>query len=95
MGKNVAFTKVAPQYFDGLYRRTMTEAYSFARREIVTAVNGSGKILDCGAYDGSNFALLNETAQIPADSYVGLEWSAKHVALAKKQRPRREASGFK
>lgn len=75
----------AKQYFNNLYRRTMEEAYKFARTEIAAATPPKGQVLDCGAYNGFNFFELNKPFGLERASYVGLEWSREHVEEGKRR----------
>jgi len=62
-------------YFRGLYQRTMQEAYSLARREMVHSLQDGGKCLDCGAHDGHEFGILQGMMGLDRDAYCGIEWN--------------------
>ena len=69
------------KYFRSLYRRTMHEAYSLARHAVADALQDGGTVLDCGAAEGGEFDLLNQSTQLAADRYFGLEWFAEAVRI--------------
>ena len=62
------------------YRRTMEQAYAFARTS--AAGHAGGRVLDCGCGSGhearATFALAGSAGTL---SYRGLEWSAGEVEL--------------
>jgi SAM-dependent methyltransferase len=70
-------------YFRGLYRRTMQEAYSLARMEIVQSLQGGGKCLDCGAHNGHEYGTLREMMDLDRDAYCGIEWNEAQVLEAR------------
>lgn len=61
-------------YFKGLYERTMEQAYGLAYREVISALDGGGAFLDCGASEGTSFEKLSEMIEIAKDQYHGIEW---------------------
>lgn len=55
------------------YRRTMSEAYAFARASAIA--RSPGNVLDCGSGNGSEFhATFGPVGTRPGFHYVGLEW---------------------
>ena len=69
------------KYFRSLYQRTMHEAYSLARHAVTDALQDGGTVLDCGAAEGGEFELLNQSIELAADRYFGLEWFAEAVRI--------------
>jgi SAM-dependent methyltransferase len=70
------------RYFRGLYQRTIREAYRHAHLEAIRALQGGGKVLDCGAGSGHLYRETLRPAGVDAERYHGLEWHAETVAQA-------------
>ena len=83
--KNEVMSKLLKQYFKTLYERAMQNAYSRAHNEIVISLKEGGSCLDCGAYTGQKFALLNERIGLKESRYIGIEWNTKLVQDARKK----------
>lgn len=73
------------RYFRGLYKRTMSEAYATAHREIRTALTQPGRCLDCGASSGGVYHQLARELSLDAERYCGIEWNTAAVAKASQQ----------
>ena len=67
-------------YFKKLYVRTMEQAYGLAFREVISALDHGGTVLDCGANAGASFESLSEQIEIAKDRYHGIEWDEACVA---------------
>src|SRR5690606_2102654 len=72
-------------YFRQLYRKAMADAYQAATDEIVAALEGGGRVLDCGASRGRMFATLEKHARLERADYFGIEWQAEAAAEARRQ----------
>ena len=72
-------------YFKKLYRRTMTEAYGLAFKEIVTTLENGGHCLDCGAAGGGYFEKIGAAIPFDPSRYHGIEWSAACVQQARRK----------
>ena len=72
-------------YFDGLYQRTMREAYSCAEASIRSSLNGGGTCLDCGANDGYLYHKFGLSDASPEVEYRGIEWDKESVLKAQAQ----------
>jgi SAM-dependent methyltransferase len=70
-------------YLRNLYQRTMREAYSLAHDEIIDVLGGGGECLDCGAYHGQKFAIINEAIGLDKTAYHGIEWNEELVNRAR------------
>lgn len=55
----------------------MGEAYSFASREIVRALENGGDCLDCGAAGGHWFDKLSGLVGMDKSRYYGVEWNSE------------------
>jgi SAM-dependent methyltransferase len=64
------------KYFNGLYQRTMREAYATARAATAAALQDGGQCLDCGATEGHEFNHLKDAIGLTEDRYTGIEWNA-------------------
>jgi SAM-dependent methyltransferase len=62
-------------YFKSLYRRTMREAYATAIREVVSALAGGGRCLDCGAQGGQFYDAICREIPFSSKNYFGIEWN--------------------
>lgn len=69
-------------YFDGLYQRTMREAYSSAEASIRSSLSGGGMCLDCGASDGYLYHKFGLSQANPEIEYRGIEWDKGSVLKA-------------
>jgi SAM-dependent methyltransferase len=58
----------------------MDESYAVARGAVVSAMQGGGNCLDCGATEGHEYDLLQQAIGLKLDSYTGIEWNATAVA---------------
>ncbi len=72
-------------YFKKLYRRTMTEAYGLAFKEIVTTLENGGHCLDCGAATGGYFEKISAAIPFDPSRYHGIEWSVACVQQARRK----------
>lgn len=72
-------------YFKSLYQRTMSKAYARAHGEIVSTLEQGGACLDCGAQSGQEFRFLQQTMDLQANRYTGIEWNPGMVAFAREQ----------
>ena len=68
------------RYFRALYERTMREAYGFAHRAAIRAMEGGGELLDCGAGAGHLYEDTLRPAGVALDRYHGVEWHGETVA---------------
>lgn len=67
-------------YFKSLYRRTMQEAYATALKEVVSALVGGGRCLDCGAQGGQSYeAICRGMPLFPSENYFGIEWNHESI----------------
>jgi hypothetical protein len=73
---------VLETYFRNLYQRTMREAYGLAFKEIAHSLGNGGRVLDCGASNGSSFERLRGMIPLDASRYRGIEWSEPLVREA-------------
>ncbi len=70
------------RYFKNLYRRTMVEAYSFAKSQIVSEQSGSD-FLECGCGTGRDAKFIEDSRGTSKFSYTGIEWSSNLVTAAR------------
>jgi SAM-dependent methyltransferase len=70
------------RYFKNLYRRTMVEAYSFAKEQIVSERSGRD-FLECGCGTGRDAKFIEDSRGASQFSYTGIEWSSNLVATAR------------
>ena len=68
-------------YLRSLYERTMTLAYEDAYASIARA-GVRGRVLDCGANDGSTFSTVAPRCALTPDRYAGIEWDRASVQAA-------------
>jgi SAM-dependent methyltransferase len=62
-------------YFKSLYRRTMRDAYATALKEVVSALTGGGRCLDCGAQGGQSYDAICREIPFSSENYFGIEWN--------------------
>src|SRR5213592_1295881 len=60
----------------------MREAYRFAHLEAISALQGGGDLLDCGAGSGQLYKETLCPAGVAANRYCGVEWHTATVARA-------------
>lgn len=70
------------RYFRNLYQRTMTEAYSFAKQQIISEQSGTD-FLECGCGYGRDAEFISASRATSKFSYTGIEWSPNLVATAR------------
>ncbi len=70
------------RYFKNLYRRTMVEAYTFAKEQIVSEQSGRD-FLECGCGTGRDAKFIENSRDASEFSYTGIEWSSNLVATAR------------
>ena len=70
-------------YLRRTYQAAMEQAYQSARRTIAENYRPGMRLLDCGAYTGKEFELLQQFGAIPAEAYTGIEWSLPEVEIAR------------
>lgn len=68
------------KYFNGLYERTMREAYGVARLATADALRDGGECLDCGATMGHEYRRLEKSINMDLGRYTGIEWNAEVAA---------------
>lgn len=69
-------------FFKNLYAGTMSDAYSYAERQILNSLSSGGNCLDCGAHNGYWFSKLSTQSNLQRSEYFGIEWSRPLVEEA-------------
>jgi len=72
-------------YFANLYDDTMSRLYREAQTRIAKSLSSGGLCLDCGAGSGHQFQTIRKKTGLHPKNYVGVEWDAHNVSLAKKK----------